>query len=70
MKSTLSFQNENRKRINTKSSSSSLLPFWIHKDNIRYAITSLYLLRTCSISAPNLWTIVLELRTEFSFGNI
>ncbi|CAF0952649.1 unnamed protein product [Adineta steineri] len=60
MKSTLSFQNENRKRINTKSSSSSLLPFWIHKDNIRYAITSLYLLRTCSISAPNLWTMIFK----------
>ncbi|CAF1057222.1 unnamed protein product [Adineta steineri] len=57
MKSTLLFQNENRKRINTKTSSSS---FWIHKDNICYAITSLYLLRTCSISAPNLWTMIFK----------
>ncbi len=56
-KSILSFQNENRKRIDNKSSSSSLVSFWINKHKIRYAITSLYLIRTCSISAPNLSTM-------------
>ncbi|UJR31499.1 hypothetical protein I4U23_018988 [Adineta vaga] len=58
--------NENRKQINSKLSSSSLTPvdtwslssFITNKNTIRSGITSLYLLRICSISAPNLWTMI------------
>ncbi|CAF3311516.1 unnamed protein product [Rotaria sp. Silwood2] len=37
---------------------STLLSYWINKDKIRFAITSLYFLRTCLISAPNISTII------------